>query len=154
LDEHRSAIAAPVTGRLIEQEIREDDLDVRVDGGIRHGRGLHERQVIEWSDPRLPAIKTTVLNYTEFGQEDAHVAVFTGAHLLEDAEGSWIGTTTGVAYADGSIDGQDILVGRGAYEGLYAIIHGRAESAPASGGITLWRGMILAGSPPPTPSPL
>ena len=152
--QHRDEIVVRVTGRLIEQEIHGDEVDVRIEGDIRHGRGLRERQVIEWSDPRLPAIKSTVLNYVEYGLEHAHVAVFTGAHLLEDDNGSWIGTTTGVAYADGSIDGQDILVGRGAYEGLYAVIHGRAESAPAQGGVTMWRGMIVAGSPPPTPPPL
>ncbi|HEX5015168.1 MAG TPA: hypothetical protein VFV72_13540 [Candidatus Limnocylindrales bacterium] len=98
-------------------------------------------------------MKITVFDFVRFGATPAGAAaVFRGTHLLVDEAGSWTGTSTGLAYPDGSIDGQDVLIGRGAYEGLYAILNARAESAPANGGVTTWRGMIMPGIPPSAPS--
>jgi hypothetical protein len=136
-----------VTGRLIEQTTDDDDLKEEADGPVRHGTGHRERQVVEWSDPRLPAVKWSTFEYVEYaeGPSTASTAVFRGSHLLEDDEGSWVGSSTGVFYSGGSIDGHDVLVGRGAYAGLYAVLFARAESSPGSGGTTTWRGVICEG---------
>ena len=153
MDDRHADTPVVVTGKLIRQELEDDELESWLEGDARHGRGLRERQLIEWSDPRLPATKITVFNYIQCPHPAGVTAVFEGTHILEDDDGSWLGTSTGIAFPDGSIEGQDFLLGRGAYQGLFAILHARAETAPGDGGVTSWRGVILAGSPPPSPQP-
>jgi hypothetical protein len=99
-------------------------------------------------------VKWSTFDYVEYmdGPSGASTAVFRGSHLLEDDDGSWVGSSTGVFFADGSIEGHDFLVGRGAYAGLYAVLFSRAESSPTSGGITTWRGVICEGDPPAEPT--
>ena len=151
MEGERTDRVVTVTGKLVDQQLDDEQAESWSEGDIRHSRGLRERQVVEWSDPRLPAIKNTVFNYIQYPHPTRVAAVFEGSHLLEDEDGSWAGTSTGVSYPDGSIEGQDVLVGRGAYEGLYAVLHACAEIAPGDGGTTVWRGMIFTGSAPPAP---
>jgi hypothetical protein len=151
MDLQASHAPVVVTGTLIEQSIDDAELDERLDGDVHHGSGHRERQVIEWSDARLPAVKLSTFNYVEYDERSGSTAVFTGSHLLEGMEGSWSGSSTGVFFADGSIEGYDLLVGQGAYAGLYAVLFSRASSSPNDGGVTTWRGVICTGSPPPAP---
>ena len=46
---------------------------------------------------------------------------------LDGPEGSWKGTTRALAYPDGSVFGQEIMVGEGAYEGLLFVITSGAQ---------------------------
>ncbi len=84
------------------------------------------RQVVEWSDPRLPGDLWLTLDYTLIWKPSD---VLDGAmntvsrSLLEDERGCWRGTGRWVN------DGQDrysfyVLTGEGDYEGLYALLHG------------------------------
>jgi hypothetical protein len=143
-----------VTGRLIEQTIDDTDLKEAVDGPVHRGTGHRERQVVEWSDPRLPAVKWSTFDYVEYadGASTTGTAVFRGSHLLEDDDGSWVGSSIGVFFADGSIEGHDLLVGRGAYSGLYVVLFSRVESSPAGGGRTTWHGVLCEGVPPAEPT--
>jgi hypothetical protein len=152
MDQHAPRTPVVVTGRLLDQSADDDKLVERVDGDIRHGSGHRERQLIEWSDPRLPAVKLSTFDYVEYPADGSRTtAVFRGTHLLEGIDGSWVGSSTGVFYADGSVEGHDLLVGQGRHEGLYAVLFSRADSSPTAGGVTVWRGVICSGSPPPVP---
>jgi hypothetical protein len=85
------------------------------------------RQVVEWSDPRLPTTHWVSGDYTLIWKpsyEDMDGAMNTVTRsLLEDEEGRWRGTGRWVN------DGRErfsfyVLTGEGAYEGLYALLHG------------------------------
>lgn len=84
------------------------------------------RQVVEWSDPRLPSDLWLTLDYTLIWRPSD---VLDGAmntvsrSLLEDERGRWRGTGRWVN------DGQErfsfyVLTGEEGYQGLYALLHG------------------------------
>jgi hypothetical protein len=71
---------------------------------------------------------------------------------IENGEGAWQGSSTGVNFADGHPSVLTIaLVGEGAYEGLTAIW----ESVYNPSGLCSWdvRGVIIEGGPPAVPEP-
>ena len=84
------------------------------------------RQVVEWSDPRLPSDLWLTLDYTLIWKPSD---VLDGAmntvsrSLLEDEQGRWRGTGRWVN-GGGERFSFYVLIGEGAYEGLYALLHG------------------------------
>lgn len=84
------------------------------------------RQVVEWSDPRFPSDLWLALDYTLIWKPSD---VLDGAmntvsrSLLEDEQGRWRGTGRWVNGA-GERYSFYVLVGEGAYEGLYALLQG------------------------------
>jgi hypothetical protein len=84
------------------------------------------RQVVEWSDPRLPSDLWLTLDYTLIWKPSD---VLDGAmntvsrSLLEDEQGRWRGTGRWVN-GGGERFSFYALIGEGAYEGLYALLHG------------------------------
>ena len=147
----RPSEAALVSGRLVELQVSDDEVESWTDGDIQHGRGLRERQVIDWSDLRLPAVRTVLYNYEAYPHDAGFAAMFVGAYLPEDEDGSWVGTSTGLTYPDGHIEAQDNFVGRGIYEGLHAVLFASADTPPSEGGTMTWRGVLFEGHPTPTP---
>ena len=90
--------------------------------------GAPIREVVEWSDPRLPADLWLSLGYTLIWQgEDqweSDGAMSTAWQiLLEDDEGRWRGTGRSVQAADEKYSLYE-LTGDGAYEGLSALLRG------------------------------
>jgi hypothetical protein len=84
------------------------------------------RQVVEWSDARLPSDLWLTLDYTLIWNPGD---VLDGAlntvsrSLLEDEQGRWRGTGRWVN-GGGERYSFYVLVGEGAYDGLYALLHG------------------------------
>ncbi|MGD8486073.1 MAG: hypothetical protein PVG27_12500 [Chloroflexota bacterium] len=84
------------------------------------------REVVEWSDPRLPTDLWLAVGYTliSTGEDEFDGAMnMAWQGLLEDEEGRWHGTGR-------SLQGTDekyslyVLTGEGAYEGLSALLRG------------------------------
>mgnify|MGYP001814217038 FL=1 len=84
------------------------------------------RQVVKWSDPRLPSDLWLTLDYTLIWKPSAALdgAVNTVSRsLLEDEQGHWRGTGRWVN-GGGEPYSFYVLIGEGAYGGLYALLHG------------------------------
>ena len=116
------------------------------EGAVNHGRGMRIVETYEWSDPRLPAVKHSIMNFDSYpGGEDGRGIMSQFANRLDGPDGSWAGTVTAMQYVDGRGVGQDIYVGEGAYEGLIAIMF--CDTAGCEG-------QIFEGEMPPMPDPL
>jgi hypothetical protein len=88
------------------------------------------RQVVEWSDPRLPTDLWLSFGYTRIGQgedqpESVRAMNLASQSLLEDEQGRWRGTGRTVMDADEKYS-LYALTGEGAYEGFSALLRGVA----------------------------
>ena len=84
------------------------------------------REVVEWSDPRLPTDLWLAAGYTliSTGEDEFDGAMNTAwQSLVEDEEGRWHGTGRSVQGADEKYS-LYVLTGEGAYEGLSALLRG------------------------------
>ena len=87
-------------------------------------------QVVEWSDPRLPADLWLMLGFTSISQgEDQPEPVgamnIAWQSLLEDEQGRWRGTGRSLLDAEEK-SSLYVLTGEGAYDGLSALLRGVA----------------------------
>ena len=85
------------------------------------------RQVVEWSDPRLPTDLWLALGYTliSSGEDEPDGAMNTAwLSLLEDEEGRWRGTGRSIQGGADEKYSLHALTGEGAYEGLSALLRG------------------------------
>jgi hypothetical protein len=136
----------PVTGKLIEQVMDDSQLEFTSEDGVNTGRGMRFVETYEWSDPRLPSVKTTVLNFNSYPGGDAGRGVMSQTtNRLDGPTGSWVGTATAMQYPDLRGIGQDIYIGEGAYEGHVAVLICDTEGC---------EGMIFEGELPPMPDPV
>jgi hypothetical protein len=115
-------------------------------GDINHMSGATYVETNEWSDPRLPAEKRMVLDFTTYPYEGGRLMVTRTSIRMDGADGSWVGTGVGLSRPDGSSQGQDVLVGEGGYEGLFAVLN--------CGTATGCDGYIFEGQMPPPPDPV
>ena len=95
------------------------------------------RQVVEWSDPRLPTDLWLSLGYTRIlqgeGQPEPVGAMnIAWQSLLEDEQGRWRGTGRSVLDADEKYS-LYVLTGEGAYDGLSALLRGVAPDDEEAG---------------------
>ena len=84
------------------------------------------RQVVEWSDPRLPSDLWMTFDHTLIWKpsDELDGAMNTVSRsLLEDEQGRWQGTGRWVN-GGGERYSFYVLTGEGDYEGLYALLHG------------------------------
>ncbi len=109
------------------------------------GEGMRITETYEWSDPRLPAVKRSVMNFNEFpgGPSPAFLGMTTCR--LEDSVGAWTGGARTMQYVDGRGVGWDVYVGEGAYEGLIAVLQCTSDGC---------EGQIFEGEMPPVPDPV
>jgi hypothetical protein len=122
-DEDAGAWATLVTGqRLSLQEGDSSDFTYSLDAGYAEGRGLPMSETWRWSDQRLPAAMTSVLNFDAAASGEWPGQVIRGLIRLEGPDGSWTGTQDALALADGSGVGMVLLSGQEAYEGLSAVL--------------------------------
>jgi hypothetical protein len=92
-------------------------------GDIHHMKGSSYIETNEWSDPRLPADKRMLLDFTTYPYQGGRLMVARTSLRLDGPDGSWVGTGVGLSFPDGTSQGQDVLVGQGAYEGLFAVLY-------------------------------
>jgi hypothetical protein len=145
-DTEDQARVAHVTGKLIDQVWDDTQLDFTTEAGVNYGRGMRLMETYEWSDPRLPALKTSILNFNSYPSRDAERGIMTQlSNRMEGPDGAWVGTATSMQFVDGRGQGQDIYVGEGAYEGLVAVMFCDSEGC---------EGQIFEGELPPVPDPV
>jgi hypothetical protein len=106
-------------GHLDSHDIRGYEAMTQTSGVIR--------EVVEWSDPRLPTDLWLRLGYTLIwkGEDEPDVGAINTASriLLQDEAGIWRGTGRFVKDADEPYSLYE-LTGEGAYEGLSALLRG------------------------------
>ena len=146
-DEAASVLPATrVTGTIVDTFY--DDSSAQVEfapGDVHHVTGATYIETNEWSDPRLPTEKKMVLDFTTYPFEGDRLMVTRTSIRLDDSDGSWVGSGVGLSYPSGS-QGQDVLVGEGAYAGLFAVLNCGSEAG--------CEGFIFEGEMPPVPEPV
>jgi hypothetical protein len=121
---------AHVTGTITDTFFDDSTGEVIYEAGDIHlATGVTYIETNEWSDPRLPAEKKMVLDFTTYPYEGGRLMVTRTSIRMDDTDGSWVGTGVGLAYPDGTSSGRDVLVGAGAYEGLFAVLDCGADMA-------------------------
>ena len=115
-------------------------------GDVHLVEGASYVETNTWNDPRLPIEKRLVLNFTTYPDAGGRMMVTRTSIRLDGPDGAWVGTGVGLSYPDGHSEGQDVLIGEGAYEGLIAVLHCGTEK-----GCT---GVIVEGAMPTQPDPV
>jgi hypothetical protein len=147
-EEEMLVTATRVTGTKVSQVWDDSQAAFTTDEhGVEGMRGMPIRETFEWSDERLPALKTGIWHNDAHWLSDSEaVLAWTGANRLDGPEGSWSGTATGFwePMANSGF-GLDIYVGEGPYEGLTAVFQCTGTTCD---------GYILESGLPPMPDPI
>jgi len=115
------AAAAVVTGTIIASTSPADTQGNHdVSAGVIRTDGIHHTNTWETSDPRLSGTATYDAEWIRFPPDDFQVE--SAVHVLENAEGRWVGS--GSALSKSNLTNTDIAImsGEGAYEGLTAYV--------------------------------
>jgi hypothetical protein len=153
--DEEAGLVTPVTGTRLSVTTDTSQEEWSVEGTVGHARIFKAHEVVEWSDPRLPADKYGVMNFDMYNIGEMRETPVAGTTLLQDEGGYWTGTFTGFYDQDGLGHGMDILTGHGAYEGLFATLHGSSPDDPESSADQMaWEGLIYEGEMPPMPEPM
>jgi len=103
-------------------------------------------ETYEWSDPRLPAVKHSILNFNIYPGDPGREGILGQTTMrMEDSVGAWTGGAMTMQYVDGRGVGWDTYFGEGEYEGLVAVLQCTSEGC---------EGQIFQGEPPPMPDPV
>ena len=138
-------LPAAFTGRIaFGGQVRAGTTET-VDGHVESRGSAFAPVVSTMSDPRLDGKVLISYQTDEYtGPDGASHSLGTGTWRIETADGAWQGSYTRVEAEGFSDTNTAVLVGEGAYDGLYAVFE---QTIDASG----WdiRGAIFpAGSPP------
>jgi hypothetical protein len=99
------------------------------------------------TDPRISgqATWTSNIRFYPYGEEGGiDPAAWASAVRIENADGSWVGTTTGYHDPADATREWNVVDGEGAYEGLTAVFRFAAEAG--------YEGVIVPGGLPPFPA--
>ena len=124
----QSEAVTHVTGTVIDSVWDDSQMEFTSEGDVNYGRGMLITETYEWSDPRLPAVKHSIMNFNSYAGEGGDRAIMgqtTGR--LEGPDGAWTGGATTMQYVDGRGVGWDTYFGEGAYEGLVAVLQCTSE---------------------------
>ena len=145
--------ATAFTGAFIESAWDDSAGEYSTVDGLDQGRGLRLVETYEWSDPRLPAVVTSTMNFNSYLKDPyGLLLVFSNAYRLDGPDGSWTGTATVLWDPDEDDSMWDegspvttVLTGDGAYEGLVAVLRCADTSCD---------GFVFEDELPPMPSPV
>lgn len=141
-----TAAVTPVTGTVVEAVWDDSQMEFTSEDGVNYGRGMLITETYEWSDPRLRAVKRSVLNFNSYaGEGNGRGIMGQTTTRLEDSVGAWTGGALTMQYVDGRGVGWDTYFGEGAYEGLVAVLQCTSEGC---------EGQIFEGERPPMPDPV
>jgi hypothetical protein len=118
--------------------------------GVTRSTGNILEWIVEWTDPRLPSTMWHRIDYDLY-EPDAATPYATSV-LLVGEEGSWRGSGYGVGYDAGFV--QVLLIGEGAYEGLYAILDRKDATLTDDTAKRTFDGFIFEGEPISVPDPV
>jgi hypothetical protein len=129
----------PVEGTISEGE------------SVRTTRGGYCNPVWNMSDPRLDGTVTWATNYDDFLLDDSGLSVSVLGISIVNEEGAWR-MMPEVRFetpdvVPGAVPAQFVLVGEGAYEGLYAVL-ASTDLGDTNGTL---QGFIVQGEIPPAP---
>ncbi len=143
---NEAVLVTPVTGTVIDSVWDDSQMEFTSEGGVNYGRGMLITETYEWSDPRLPAVKQSIMNFNSYaGEGDGRGLMGQTAMRMEDSVGAWTGGAMTMQYVDGRGVGWDTYFGEGAYEGLVAVLQCTSEGC---------EGQIFEGERPPMPDPV
>jgi hypothetical protein len=144
----------PFTGTTTSELWHADAEEGWEEDGLYYSRGTVGEWMVEWSDPRLPPKMWHRIDFEGYGgdEPDGGVTPYATSVLLQGDDGSWAGTGRGVGYDDGFV--QTVLVGEGAYEGLYAILDRTDSVLPDGSAHRDFVGFIFDGELTPMPDPV
>lgn len=143
-------VCVPTRNSEIKAGTNEQIADPGPGGGtIERQRGFTWGGQIESTDPRFAGTHhfswdgdTYTLASGDPGQQ-----AFAEGHRIENAGGSWRGSSVGIVLPDGStVVGPAVLTGEGAYQGLTAVL--LPMESPCFLG---WRGLVTEVPAPPVP---
>ena len=141
-----AVLVTPVTGTVIDAVWDESQTEFTIEGGVYYGRGMLITETYEWSDPRLPAVKHSIMNFNSYpGEGDGRGIMGQTTMRMEDSVGAWTGGAMTMQYVDERGVGWDTYFGEGAYEGLVAVLQCTSERC---------EGQIFEGERPPMPDPV
>ena len=84
-----------ITGTVVDAVWDDSQVEMTSEGDVNYGRGMRLVETYEWSDPRLPAVKTSVMNFNSYpGGEAGRGIVAQLTNRLDGPDGSWVGTAT------------------------------------------------------------
>jgi hypothetical protein len=143
----------PFTLKFVWYDRNVRDGEAVTEGGITKVLGsCNAMGIADPSDPRLDGSLTWCTDEHDYGAvRDESTVVWTDTYRIVNDEGAWQGSTSGAMWDD-PVSGERmepggdpiILVGEGAYEGLYAAITGPFSDT---------HGVIFEGAPPADPVP-
>ncbi len=106
----------------------DSQMEFTSEGDVNYGRGMLITETYEWSDPRLPAVKHSIMNFNSYAGEGGDRGIMGQTTIrLEGPDGAWTGGATTMQYVDGRGVGWDTYFGEGAYEGLVAVLQCTSE---------------------------
>ena len=113
--------ATSVSGTIVESTSSIDtDGTYEVQDGVIQRKGIHYTNLWETSDSRLSGTATYDADWIRFPQSDFQVEAAT--HVLQNADGRWVGQGSALAVPRATNTDIAILRGEGAYEGLTAYV--------------------------------
>jgi hypothetical protein len=147
-----------VTGEVIKDNSPEEDWEeARWDGSVGHVLGWQVERSIDWSDPRLPAVMMSRLNYDFYPVGPDLLQPMAETYRLDGPDGAWTGTGRGFAMNAMQQDWMVSLSGEGAYAGLSAMLVRevvRADPASDENDHEWFSGYVFEGDLPPMPDPI
>jgi len=151
--ESDSSRVTQFTGTITEENWNFESAVDWEEDGVYYSRGAIAEWTVEWTDPRLPSQMWHSLDFEEYLPSTPDGAVpYATSVLLRGEDGSWLGTGRGIGYDEGFV--QVVLVGEGAYEGLYAILDRKDATLPDDTVQRTFDGFIVDGELTPMPDPI
>ena len=143
-----------VSGTTTAEQWHADAEQSWEEDGVLYSRGTVGEWTVAWSDPRLPSKMWHRIDYEGYATDepDGGVTPYATSVLLRDDQGSWVGTGRGVGSDEGFV--QMVLVGEGAYDGLYAIIDRHDSVLANEHPMRQFAGFIFEGELTPMPDPV
>ena len=130
-----------VSGTMVESELVGGEDFWTEMGAVAHSRGRSHITEWEWSDPRLPAHRETTFGWDIYpdwagtypdSEPGGKVQLTVEAGVgIAAGGGTWDFSSRGMAHPDGSVTSQDLYIGRGGYDGLFAHLDCRADAVDA-----------------------
>jgi len=160
-DDGEAPSATHVTGTQLSTSSMTAEPVEWEDGDVHYWRGVQTERTVEWSDPRLPSrfLKDANANWHALG--DGAVGAFAVAVRLVGEDGDWAGTEYALMAPESWV-GLYVLIGSGAYEGLWTMLEGSlvvdADGDPVVDAdnqlMSIYDGYIFESERPPMPDPI
>ena len=142
-----SHAAAVFEGNVLPLNLRLSGTTETLPEGQMVKRGDLYEGHLDYPDPRLSGTHRVITNEDFHVSADGVSSVGMSTVRIDNAEGSWLGDSTGYMDSEGRWHNQGLLTGAGGYEGLWALL---IEDQAADNTYDV-HGMIFPGGLPDAP---